>query len=185
MVKSEDWQSKGIWGSWDTAVLTWHLYWPCSCADSDKTDFPASAQIIPCPCKANLNQNCIQPWTKQLHCIGEAEEAEYAWLLSDCIKPFKRGDSVPTLGGSVSGDVSLQASIEAASLHVEETERQKEARAASGHTTDAHMSDSDGGNFLTSSTRTFSSAIVMRLVTVIKTASLLYFSMQLYLCCTI
>ena len=78
---------------------------------------------------------------------GDVEEAEYAWLLSDCMKPFKPGDSVPFVGSAVSEDVNLQACIEAAGQAVAESDRKAQARAAAMGSSDPHayFTDSDGG----------------------------------------
>lgn len=41
----------------------------------------------------------------------EPEEAEYAWLPLDCIKPFRFGDVSGVDGGAASSDPALKASV--------------------------------------------------------------------------
>ena len=45
---------------------------------------------------------------------GEGEEAEYAWLQADSLKPFTAGDSTGNPDGVLSGDATLQACVAAA-----------------------------------------------------------------------
>ncbi len=68
---------------------------------------------------------------------GDSEEAEYAWLSLDCLKPFKLGDVSGTEGAAPSGDPLLKASVAAAEASV---------RAAAQRADALHIdSDSDGG----------------------------------------
>eukprot|EP00798_Chlamydomonas_sp_ICE-L_P025170 gene25170-10800_t len=46
----------------------------------------------------------------------ESDEAEYAWLPVDCLKPFKLGDVSGTAGAPPSGDPDLKAAISAAEM---------------------------------------------------------------------
>ena len=45
---------------------------------------------------------------------GEGEEAEYAWLQADSLKPFSAGDTSGNPDGVLSGDGTLQACVAAA-----------------------------------------------------------------------
>lgn len=84
------------------------------------------------------------------------EEAEYAWLPVDCLKPFGIGDGSGAGDGSMPIDGTLQACVAAAERAVEELEKQRIAAAAAAaaaaergeelsqrHSED--KSDSDGG----------------------------------------
>ena len=74
-------------------------------------------------------------------CVGEAEEAEYAWLPVDCMKPFRAGDETGNADGSVSQDGNLLACVGAADAarRREEALGQQAAQNYEDHT------DSDGG----------------------------------------
>lgn len=72
----------------------------------------------------------------------DSDEAEYAWLPLDCIKPFQLGDISGVAGGAASPDAALQLSVAAA-----ETALRAGQVAAGGvilETNDVE-SDSDGG----------------------------------------
>lgn len=80
---------------------------------------------------------------------GDAgDEAEYAWLPVDCMKPFKSGDETGNADGSVSGDVTLQLSVAAADKALANSEKLARLRAeALGADPKAllYHTDSDGG----------------------------------------
>ena len=81
---------------------------------------------------------------------GDAEEAEYAWLPVDCLKPFKAGDETGNSDGIISADATLQACVGAADRVVGESAQRAARRAAAmeaeqGPSEDDQHTDSDGG----------------------------------------
>ena len=60
------------------------------------------------------------PFAKLIVCLaaavgeGEGEEAEYAWLQAESLKPFSAGDTSGNPDGVLSGDPTLQACVAAA-----------------------------------------------------------------------
>ena len=92
---------------------------------------------------------------------GDNEEAEYAWLPVDCLKPFVAGDETGDPNGVIPGDYTLKACVTAAERAVTQLsagaldqEARSAADAAEGpgqgasgelEGTSAEDSDSDGG----------------------------------------
>jgi hypothetical protein len=60
----------------------------------------------------------------------DEEEAEFAWLPVDCLKPFALGDGSGNPDGLAVDDVNLRACIAAANKAVEAVERRAAAKAA-------------------------------------------------------
>lgn len=83
-----------------------------------------------------------------LYAGDSADEAEYAWLPVDCMKPFRSGDETGNADGSVSGDATLQACVGAADKALADSELQNKLKAealrADPRALDYHT-DSDGG----------------------------------------
>ena len=82
-----------------------------------------------------------------IHFIGDSDEAEYAWLPVDCMKPFGPGDETGNPDGSISTDVTLQECVGAADRAVAEIERRL-ASADADMAGDGDNTDSDGGMLL-------------------------------------
>lgn len=84
---------------------------------------------------------------------SESEEAEYAWLPVDCLKPFQPGDTTGNPDGTLGADGNLAACVAAADRAVVAGERAMAAAAAAAAAEGdaealarlAGESDSDGG----------------------------------------
>ena len=85
--------------------------------------------------------------TPLVHVAGDSDEAEYAWLPVDCMKPFRPGDETGNPDGSISTDVTLQECVGAADRAVAEIERRL-AAADADMLGDGDHTDSDGGKLL-------------------------------------